>query len=223
MIEAVIFDMDGVILDSEPIHYKVEKAIMKENGLDFQFEDHARYVGQTTRDLWDDLCKRHHLPDGAEVLSARDSEDYFNELKHGDIEPIAGIKELIQTLHRKGIKLIVASSSLRVNIEVVLDTFDIKKYFQGYVSGQDVKKTKPNPDIFLKAAKQLEVFPENCLVIEDAKHGVEAAKSAGMACIAFKNLNSGNQDLSKADKTVNEINEIKLEMIYDILPMNSTI
>jgi len=217
MIEAVIFDMDGVILDSEPIHYRVEKAIMKENGFDFQFEDHAGYVGQTTQDLWDDLCTKHHLPIGAEVLSAIDEKNYLNKLKNGSIQPIAGVKELIESLHNDGIKLIIASSAVRNNIEVVMDKFDIRKYFEGYVSGQDVQKTKPNPEIFLKAAEKLDVSPEDCVVIEDAKHGVEAAKSAGMLCIAFKNLNSGNQDLSKADVVVDRMEEINIEMIQNLI------
>lgn len=213
MIKAVIFDMDGVILDSEPIHYEVEKKIMNDNGHDFQFEDHARYIGQTTRDLWDDLCTKHDLSEGAEKLAALDCHNYLNELKFGDIEPILGVKELIQSLYEQGYKLIVASSAVRENIEVVLGKFDLNTYFQGYVSGQDVKKTKPNPDIFLKAADKIGESPQNCLVIEDAKHGVAAAKSAGISCVAFRNLNSGNQDLSNADYIVNSIEEINIELI----------
>ena len=221
MIKAVIFDMDGVILDSEPIHYNVEKKIMNNNNLDFQFEDHARYVGQTTRDLWDDLCIRHKLPEGAEKLAAIDCHNYLNELKHGKIVPITGVVNLINELYSKGIKLIVASSAVRENIEVVLEKFDLNKYFLGYVSGQDVRKTKPNPDIFLKAAERIDVQPENCLVIEDAKHGVEAAKSAGMTCIGFRNLNSGNQDLSKADLIVDAIDEINFDKLNSLIIVNT--
>ncbi len=215
MIKAVIFDMDGVILDSEPIHYQVEKAIMNDNGLEFQFEDHTKYVGQTTRDLWDDLCSKYQLPK-AESLADLDEKHYLDELKSGRIEPISGVKELIISLYEQGYKLIIASSAVRGNIEVVMNEFDLNKYFQGYVSGQDVLKTKPNPDIFLKAAEKIGVSPEHCLVVEDAKHGVAAAKSAGMTCIGFQNLNSGNQDLSEADVIVDKIEEIKIKHIQKL-------
>jgi HAD superfamily hydrolase (TIGR01509 family) len=223
MIKAVIFDMDGVIMDSEPIHYKIEKAILKNNFNEpFEFEDHARFVGQTTQDLWRTICKERNLSQGFEILSLLDNADYMQELKTGDIQPVPGVIELIEKLHEIEIPMIVASSAIRENIEVVTDRFGITKYFQGYVSGQDVERTKPNPDIFLKAAEKLNIEAENCLVIEDAKHGVEAAKAAGMFCIGYRNLNSGDQDLSNADMIVDEIDEIKLNEINELIKKQNT-
>jgi HAD superfamily hydrolase (TIGR01509 family) len=223
MIKAVIFDMDGVIMDSEPIHYKIEKAILKNNFNEpFEFADHARFVGQTTQDLWRTICKERNLSQGFEILSLLDNADYMQELKSGDIQAVPGAIELIKRLHEIAIPMIVASSAIRENIEVVTDRFGITKYFQGYVSGQDLERTKPNPDIFLKAAEKLNIEPENCLVIEDAKHGVEAAKAAGMFCIGYRNLNSGDQDLSKADMIVDEIEEIKLNEINELIKKQNT-
>ena len=223
MIKAVIFDMDGVIMDSEPIHYKIEKAILKNNFNEpFEFKDHARFVGQTTQDLWRTICKERNLSQGFEILSLLDNADYMQELKSGDIQPVPGVIGLIEKLHENGIPMIVASSAIRQNIEVVLDRFEITKYFQGYVSGQDVVLTKPNPDIFLKAAEKLNIAPDKCLVIEDAKHGIEAAKAADMFCIGYRNKNSGDQDLSKADMIVDEINEINLSEINEIIKKQNT-
>jgi HAD superfamily hydrolase (TIGR01509 family) len=223
MIKAVIFDMDGVIMDSESIHYKIEKAILKNNFNEpFEFEDHARFVGQTTQNLWRTICKERNLSQGFEILSLLDNADYMQELKSGDIQPVPGVIELIKRLHEIEIPMIVASSAIRENIEVVTDRFGITKYFQGYVSGQDVERTKPNPDIFLKAAEKLNIEPENCLVIEDAKHGVEAAKAANMFCIGYRNLNSGDQDLSKADMIVDKIDEIKLNEINELIKKQNT-
>ncbi|MFT7035335.1 MAG: HAD superfamily hydrolase (TIGR01509 family) [Cyclobacteriaceae bacterium] len=223
MIKAVIFDMDGVIMDSESIHYKIEKAILKNNFNEpFEFEDHARFVGQTTQNLWRTICKERNLSQGFEILSLLDNADYMQELKSGDIQPVPGVIELIKRLHEIEIPMIVASSAIRENIEVVTDSFGITKYFQGYVSGQDVERTKPNPDIFLKAAEKLNIEPENCLVIEDAKHGVEAAKAANMFCIGYRNLNSGDQDLSKADMIVDKIDEIKLNEINELIKKQNT-
>ena len=217
MIEGVIFDMDGVILDSEPIHYKVEKAILANFNQPFEFEDHARFVGQTTRDLWKTLCKERQLSQGFEVLALLDNADYMQELEKGDITPMAGLVELLEELKNHHMPMVVASSAISKNIDTVISRFEIGSFFKGAVSGQDVEKTKPNPEIFLKAAKVIDIKPENCLVIEDAKHGVEAAKAAGMFCIALRNLNSGNQDLSHADMIVNALSEIDLNVVNQLI------
>jgi len=212
--------MDGVILDSEPIHYRVEKELLGRYDIDFQFEEHATFVGQTTRDLWDTLCVKYHLPEGPELLTVQDNDNYLEEIRKGNHQPMPGVLELIKNIEKAGFKMVVASSAIHDHIKLVLDKFDLQKYFAGYVSGQDVSKTKPNPEIFLKAAELIDTDAKNCVVIEDAAHGVQAAKSAGMACIAFRNLNSGNQDLSKADAVVNAIGEIDLEMLASLALKN---
>lgn len=222
MIEGVIFDMDGVIMDSEPIHYKVEKAILGNFNEPFELQDHARFVGQTTRDLWKTLCEERNLSQSFEVLALLDNADYMEELKSGEIAPIDGVVDLIKGLQSQEVPMVVASSAIRQNIEVVIDRLDIKQFFEGYVSGQDVEKTKPNPDIFLKAADLIKVEPAKCLVIEDAKHGVEAAKAAGMFCIGYKNLNSGNQDLSRADMVVDHLSDINLDKVNSLLKNKNT-
>ena len=210
-------------MDSEPIHYKIEKTILKNNFNEpFEFQDHARFVGQTTQDLWRTICQERNLSQGFEILALLDNADYMQELRSGNIQPIAGVVDLIKALKEEGIPMIVASSAIRENIEVVIERFQIKDYFQGYVSGQDVEKTKPHPDIFLKAAEKLNISPKNCLVIEDAKHGVTAAKAAGMFCVGYKNLNSGDQDLSKADLVVDHINEIDLSKINLLIKKRNT-
>ena len=217
---AIIFDMDGVILDSEPIHYQVERNILKGYEVDFEFSEHTTFVGQTTLDLWQALCSKYHLPVKPELLAKMDNHDYIHQLKHGDAQPIEGVLDLINQLHQQGFDMAVASSAIHENINIVLDKFDIRKYFVGHVSGQDVPKTKPNPDIFYKAAELLDQPPSNCIVIEDAKHGVHAAKAAGMACVAFRNLNSGNQDLSDADVVIQDMAQLNRELIDSLTQHN---
>ncbi|MFY0653259.1 MAG: HAD family phosphatase [Cyclobacteriaceae bacterium] len=222
MIEGVIFDMDGVIIDSEPIHYKVEKAILQKNFNEpFQFEDHSRFVGGTTRDLWRTICEERNLSQSFEVLALLDNADYMQELKTGDIDAIEGVVVLIREVQVMGLPMIVASSAIRENIETVINRLALKDYFQGYISGQDVDKTKPNPDIFLKAAEMIQIEPVNCLIIEDSKHGVEAAKAAGACCVGYRNLNSGNQDLSKADLIVDRLIDIDIEEINKLRKNNT--
>ena len=212
MIKAVIFDMDGVLMNSEDIHYEVERNILKRFNVDFQMEEHVKYVGQRTADLWKGVCVDHSLDVEPELLAKEDNANYMQELKKGEFEPVRGIPQLIDHLEENGIRMIVASSATRSNIDIVMNKFGIVDRFEGYASGQDVQRAKPNPDIFLLAAEKLGLDPADCLVIEDAKHGVEAAKAAGMICIGYRNPSSGNQDLSSADLITDDINELNIEV-----------
>lgn len=217
MLEAVIFDMDGVIMDSEPIHHETEFEILKRFGVtDYPFSEHAQYVGMRTWDLWTGNIAKYGLQANAEDLTIEGDEAYIAALKEKDFGPIEGLVELLDRIKTNGTKMIVASSASRENIKLVLDKFAITQYFEGYVSSQDVEKTKPNPDIFLLAAKTLDVNPKNCVVIEDAKHGVQAAISAGMQCIGYRNLSSGNQDLSKAQVIVESHHNIDLKLLEEL-------
>lgn len=217
MLEAVIFDMDGVILDSEPVHFGVEREMLERFGVEFQFEEHTGFVGQTTLDLWNALCAKYGIPEDPVALAREDNENYQSTLINTEIQPIPGVRELITELDRRYVKMVVASSAVRKNIDIVLNKFLLKEYFQGYVSGQDVFKTKPDPEIFLRASAMVGASPEKCVVIEDAAHGVHAAKNAGMTCIAYRNENSGRQDLTAADHIVESLSEINLNLIEGLL------
>lgn len=119
--------------------------------------------------------------------------------------------------------LALASSNNRKIVDSIMDRFDLSKYIKVSISGEDVLKGKPNPEIFLKAAKKLDVKPSNCVVIEDAFAGVQAAKAAGMKCIGYKNLNSGKQDLSDADLIVESFSELSLDCIKKLLQENTSL
>ena len=125
-----------------------------------------------------------------------------------DLQPIKGIPELLANLKKDGIAIGLASSSEKAFIEMVLEELGIRGYFQAVVSGEEVERSKPEPEIFLRAAELLNVDPADCLVLEDSRHGVEAAKRAGMKCIGYQNPNSGPQDLSRADKIVHTLENL---------------
>ena len=124
------------------------------------------------------------------------------------MEPIDGIRELLAELKALNIPAAIASSSPPVFIKAVLRKFDLLDHFECVVSGEEVERGKPAPDVYLKAAELLGVKPQDCMVLEDARHGVAAAKAAGMKCIGFVNPNSGNQDLSQADYVVHAVSEV---------------
>ena len=125
-------------------------------------------------------------------------------------KPIEGVDILIKDLYIKGIKVALASSSPRNHIEAIIKKFNLTDYFHAMVCGEDVKEGKPSPDIFLHTAKIINTLPKECIVIEDSYNGVLSAKAANMKCIGFRNLNSGNQDLSKADMIVTSLKDINI-------------
>jgi len=205
---AYIFDMDGVIIDSEPIHFEVDIETMEHYGLSITHEQLERFVGMTNPEMWAILKQEYPLTDTVEEIIEVQLASKISKLRTSNLTPIDGIAQLLHELNRRNIPIGLASSSPRRFIMEVLSKFQIERYFQVVVSGEEVDKGKPAPDVYYEAARQLGVDPESCVVIEDSRNGIKAAKAAGMKCIGFVNVNSGNQDLSAADRIVTSIREI---------------
>lgn len=207
-VQAIVFDMDGVIIDTEPLSNLVFDQMMAERGLSVSEEIHRDFVGNKTSRKWAFLQEMYGFAGDVKALTRESDQRYLDMLVRADLNPIEGLIDLVDSFLTRNFKITVASSSSRYNIRLVLDKFDLLNRFEGFVSGEDVKQTKPNPDIFLMAADRLDVSPENCLVIEDSKNGVTAARAAGMQVIGFQNPNSGNQDLSQAHLIVQQLRDI---------------
>ena len=200
MITTIIFDMDGVLFNSEPIHYKVWKQIFAQEGLEIDFEHYKGCIGSTVKRLFE-LMREGYGRDffGDETLPKRYHEEKGRYLaKHG-IPVIPGVPETLAALKEKGYRLAIASSSPQAYIELCTRKAGIDGYFDVLFSAERVARPKPAPDVFLAAAQQMHALPEECLVIEDSENGSRAAKAAGMYCVGFSNPDSGNQDLSAAD------------------------
>lgn len=217
MLKAVIFDMDGVIVDSEPIHFEIDKRVLRSCNINATDEMLLPYVGTTSPDMWMDLKEKYELPMSVDELMKLQSELKIQVLNECGLEAIDGIKELLSDLKQNNIISAVASSSPRFFIEMVLKITDIREFFTDILSGEEVERGKPFPDIFLKTAEMLGVCPEECIVIEDSENGVKAASAAGMKCVGFANPNSGSQDLSRASSIVNSISELNYEYLKDII------
>ncbi len=199
MLKAFIFDMDGVIIDSEPLHFLSDKMVMKDFGIDISHEELNEFVGMTNPVMWAVLIKRYNLATSVDEILITQHNFKKELLEAGEYCAINGIPELLKELRAREFKVGLASSSSRQFIELVLKKLGIFQYFDVVISGEEVLNSKPAPDIFLEAAAALEVNPLECIVLEDSGHGVTAAKAAGMKCIAFRNPNSGNQKLDAAD------------------------
>ena len=214
MLKAVIFDMDGVIIDSEPIHYKLSKLYFNELGLDITDEEYYTFVGIGDKEIFARLKNKYNLMLKSDEMAATYEKRYIEYLKQMENEePIRGVDILIRNLHKKGLLLAVGSSASRENIGIVLKSFHLEGYFDTIVSGYDVENSKPFPDIYIRSAEKLGVDPAECIVIEDSSNGVKASKSAGMKCIAYKNRNSGEQDLSQADIIIDSFEKVEFDKL----------
>lgn len=211
--KAFIFDMDGVIIDSEPVHKQVIKEVLLKNNIIVDNDEFNKLIGMTSTSVFSYFINKHHLPYTPEEMTNNHMTFFKNYIIEHQLKPIDGITNLLEQLKTSQIPLAIASSSPLDVIEFVVKAFNIDKYFKFLVSGEDLVHGKPAPDIYLKTAKKLVVDPKNCVVLEDSKNGSIAAKDAGMFCIGFANPNSGNQDLSRADIIIKQISDIKISQL----------
>lgn len=208
----VIFDLDGVIVESEDAHIEAERQTFLKYHVLVSVEELHRYTGTTAKAMFTALIAKYKLDTTFEEIN-RQKEQILFRLLDQDAEPTRGVLSLIQKLKRKGIRLAVGSSSTRKLVDYVLKKLNIASMFDCVIAAEDVEHSKPNPEIFLRAATELGVKPDQCLVIEDSELGVEASKSAGMKCIGYYNPHSGNQNLSKADISIDDFSKVNIEKI----------
>ena len=217
MIQTVIFDMDGVIVDTEPVHRYAYFKQFEELNIPVTEEMYTSFTGNSTRNIFQKLKKVFEIEHEVEDLIQR-KRTIFNDAfdSKADLELLQGVEHLIKELHQNGIQLILASSASKVTIERVFSRFKLHAYFTHVVSGEDFPKSKPHPAIFEHAAS-LSVAPKaNCIVIEDSTNGIKAAKVAGIFCVGYNSIHSEAQDLSEADVVINHFNELDFEAVRNI-------
>lgn len=216
-IQGVIFDMDGVLIDSEPIYFEIERSSFNHFGAAVTVEEHHSFVGVTLESMWQQVIDKYQVKVPLEEIFAYHQQHVMEKmLAHAELAAIPGVERWIRWLHEQHIPVAVASSSPRALIDLIMEKTGLGPYFDVRLTGEEVEHGKPAPDIFLTAASQIGISPAHCLVIEDSRNGVQAAKSAGMRCIGYHNPGSGNQNLSKADVRISSYDE--LWTLKDTLP-----
>lgn len=217
MIQTVIFDMDGVIVDTEPVHRYAYFKQFEEMNIGVTEELYTSFTGNSTRNIFQKLKEKFNLEQDVEDLILR-KRSIFNDAfdSKEDLELLEGVEKLIKELHQNGVQLILASSASKVTIERVFRRFKLHEYFTHVVSGEDFPKSKPHPAIFEHAAS-LSIAPkENCIVIEDSTNGIRASKAAGIFCVGYNSIHSKDQDLSEADIVINHFNELGFDEVQNM-------
>ncbi len=212
MLKAVIFDMDGVIIDSEPLHHTAYHSMFKDVNIDVSDELYESFTGQSTLNVCKQICEHFNLDKSPETLVALKRKHYDYIFEHDKtFDLIDGVLELIQNYHENELTLILASSASMLSIERIFKRFDLNQYFKAKFSGADLKASKPHPEIFIKAADATGYSKKECMVIEDSTNGIKAANDAGIFCIGFDSIHSKNQDYSNANKVITDFKAITFE------------
>lgn len=222
MLNAVIFDFDGVIADAEPVHMRAFQEALHEEGLSLSKDEYYdRYLALDDKTFFATVFRdRGKRFDKALVKDLMDRKSrYYDRFIRENIIIFPGVPDFVKNLHKK-YALAIGSGALRHEIEFILEYAGIREEFQVITSAEDVIKCKPDPEVFIKAlnginaclASNVKIYPQDCLVIEDSIHGIKAAHSAGMNCLAVANSYPSHK-LSEADIVVNGLNEVKIEEI----------
>lgn len=209
--------MDGVIVDTEPVHKYAYFEHYKELNIPVTEELFATFTGQSTKNVYQILKDKFDLKEEVNDLVLR-KRAIFNDAfdTKPDLYLIDGVEELIKDLYANKIELILASSASKSTIDRVFSRFQLDQYFSHKISGENFPKSKPDPAIFLHAAEIAKSEYDECIVIEDSTNGVEAAFCANLYCLGYKSVNSKKQNLEKANSIVDDFNQINAAYIIDL-------
>ncbi len=211
----VIWDMDGVIVDTAPYHFTAWQQTFAKRGIIYTLAQFKQSFGRRNEAIIPEILGKPVSPEEIAAV-AREKEALFRRLAKNKIKPFPGAVELIKRLALAKVKMALVSSTPPRNIDAVLNSLEIKTLFQTIISGADVAKGKPDPEGFLLAASRLEIKPESCVVIEDSTAGISAAKNAGMKCLAVTNTRPKSA-LKQADLIIDSLNNIDVDTLKSLI------
>ncbi len=217
MIQAIIFDMDGLMIETEHLQSQAYEQVLRSYGVNLEFNNEGvvHRVGISGVDNFTFLKQKYNINESIEVLLDK-KQTIYRAILSNNIVPKPGLLSLIETIKHAGLKLAVASSSSLEDIMFVLKHIGITDVFDVVVSGENVAQHKPAPDIFIEAARRLNADPRTCVVLEDSQSGVEAANAAHMKVITVPNQYTKSHNFSKADVVVTSLEKINLDIIIKL-------
>jgi beta-phosphoglucomutase len=215
--DAVIFDMDGVLVDTYHAHYQSWLMMAKREGLSFTEAEFAPTFGRTSREIIAHFWGGGRFNDAEIATLDAMKEAAFREIITKKFPAMPGVKDLLAALHKNGFKLAVGSSGPPENVAMVVDRLDARHLFGAIVTGMDVTRGKPDPQVFLLAAERLGVPPSRCVVVEDARPGLQAAHAAGMKAVGLVSTGRTREELAEADLLAATLMELSPEVFFKLI------
>ena len=214
---AVIFDMDGVLVDTEPIYIDISRGLFRKCGIEISEERMMSYIGVPAKRMWAEIKRDFRLSQSLDELVHEERAEQWQRLSSMKIlPPTDGVVPFLRQLMTAGIRRAIASSTSLDLVQLIISKALIGRYFEAVISGDAVKEGKPAPDIFLRAASELGCPPSDCVVVEDSPHGIRGAKRAGMKAVGFANRLSRNLDLSEADTVIADFTAASVLKIFEL-------
>ncbi len=215
--KAVIFDMDGVLINTEPLHYRMWKETFQRRGLEIDYEGYKDCIGATHDFLMNLILKNYGRDFRGDKTIREEAMNIKKQLIAREGFPkMPGVQGMLESLYEAGYLLAIASSSPVSFIELAMDYIGVRQYFYVMNSGDNVAHSKPEPDIYLDTAGRLGIPPSRCIVLEDSENGSIAAAAAGMTCVGLRNPDSGNQNLEKAAVIIDALQQFTPELIESL-------
>ena len=211
-IKAIIFDMDGTVIDSTESDYMAWKRIFAEYNTDIAYDEYVKVLGVKS----DEILQRFLSLDGEELHKALKRKlHYFNQIiEEQGLASIPHVENFLKQLKDSSLRVALATGARKEKSDYVLDKVNLKRYFETFTTAEDIRNGKPHPEIFLKAAARMNVSPSQCIVVEDAENGVKAAKNAGMHCVAI--TTTTNRDILKdADLIIDSFRDISIAALLE--------
>lgn len=215
-LELIIFDMDGVLIDSEKFYMKSEQQIVESFGKEVEIDYFRQFCGTTQDHIWSNIKKDFDLPETLENLKIKAKKQLLHLFDTEEVELIPGITEILPKLKAAGYKLAVASSTEKAIIKEHLTGLNLIQHFDFIKSAEEVAHSKPAPDVFLRTAADLNVPFSQAIVIEDSTNGIQAAKSAEMICVAFNNPIYPPVDQTKADIIIDDMTKLTPDFLKEV-------
>ncbi|HDP73450.1 MAG TPA: HAD family phosphatase [Candidatus Woesearchaeota archaeon] len=220
--KAVIFDMDGVLILTEKMAYKGFADVCRRHGHELSLRDYNDYFsGTRNEEAFEGFLKSKNADTYAVNQMADEFRAIKRELLTSRLKEVIilreGTKEMLERVKQAGYKTAIATSTVREFTEMIVNGLGLRKYFEKIITGNDVSRGKPDPEVYLLAAELLRAEPGECVVVEDAQNGIKSAKNAGMACIAVRDRSFGERDISLADHVIERFSEITPELIEELI------
>lgn len=212
---AALFDMDGVIVHTNPYHKKAFKIFLEKHNVSLTDEELKEHVyGRTNAEIFPYIFKDEYTEEKGEEW-ANEKESLFRELYKEDAKPVPGLISFLEELKNRGVKSAVGTSAPKENLDFIMEALDLRKYFDTFLHSADVTNGKPDPEIYLKAADRLNVHPDSCVVLEDSVAGVKAGLNAGMKVVAVATTHTP-EEFDGAHLVIDDFDDIEVKDLRNL-------